>query len=288
MIPLQTQRSRYSLVNAPTEATPARTLAAMLALERAGEGEPLVLIHGVGTSRVVWRRAIPYLRDGREVIALDLPGFGGSPPCGPGFELDRVAEQVAGAAAEAAGGGFDLLGHSLGGAVAITVATARPELVRRLLLCAPAGFAPHSEPVARLGGALADPALRLRRAVGTPLAAIPLARRLALAGAVADGSRLSAADARTMLTASRGATRIGAAVSAAAVADLRAALESVRAPVGLLWGERDRIVPPRTIPEVGTYPLETIAAAGHVPQFERPESFAMAVERLIERLVTVS
>jgi pimeloyl-ACP methyl ester carboxylesterase len=260
----------------------------MVALERAGQGEPLVLLHGVGTSRVVWRRALPHLGERREAIALDLPGFGESAPAGPGFDLDRVAGAVAGAAEEAAGGGFDLLGHSLGGAVALTLAAARPELVRRLLLCAPAGLSPRSEPVSRLAGVLAAPALRLRRTVGEPLASIPLARRLMLAGAIADGARLSPADARTMLNASRGATRIGEAVSAAASADLGAVLESITPPVGLLWGERDRIVSARTIPELrsaAAMPLETITDTGHVPQFERPDAFAAAVERLLEKLV---
>ena len=56
-----------------------------------GEGAPLVLVHGVGTSRVVWRRVMPLLAQDRLVAAPDLPGFGASPADGPGFALERAA-----------------------------------------------------------------------------------------------------------------------------------------------------------------------------------------------------
>ncbi|WP_344934496.1 alpha/beta fold hydrolase [Actinoplanes nipponensis] len=54
----------------------------MLAHERRGSGPPLVLIHGIGSRRQVWEPVLGELARHREVIALDLPGFG-SPRCGP-------------------------------------------------------------------------------------------------------------------------------------------------------------------------------------------------------------
>jgi pimeloyl-ACP methyl ester carboxylesterase len=259
-----------------------------VAFDRLGDGDPLVLIHGVGTSRVIWTRVLPALSERRTVIAVDLPGFGDSPPAGPGFALPAVAERVADATAKAAGGPYDLLGHSLGGAVAVTLAAARPDTVRRLVLAAPAGFAPRPAPIARAGGALAGPFLSLRRQLAAPLLRHALARRIALAGAIADGSRLSAADARRMLYASRGASRIGAAVSEVAAADLGDELRGLAMPIGLIWGERDRIIPIGTVREIarvkGELPVETIPEAGHVAHFERPAEFAAAVDRLLATL----
>src|SRR5690349_17730396 len=53
---------------------------APLARERTGRGTPLVLLHPLGADRHVWDALIPHLRDRRELIAVDLPGFGDSPP----------------------------------------------------------------------------------------------------------------------------------------------------------------------------------------------------------------
>lgn len=51
-----------------------------IAFDREGAGEPLLLMHGIGMSRSVWRPVIPLLRERRDVIAVDLPGHGASPP----------------------------------------------------------------------------------------------------------------------------------------------------------------------------------------------------------------
>ena len=114
----------------------------MIAIDESGQGPPLVLLHGVGASRAVWRLVTPALAEDRHVIAPDLPGFGESAPAANGFDLDTAAAALADPLAERAGGPFDLLGNSLGGAVAFRLAIARPDLVRRLVLSAPAGFAP--------------------------------------------------------------------------------------------------------------------------------------------------
>src|SRR3954469_6930784 len=65
----------------------------LIALETHGEGEPLVLVHGLATSRVIWRRVVSML-PGRLVV-VDVPGFGQSPPVGEGFDLDAVADAIA-------------------------------------------------------------------------------------------------------------------------------------------------------------------------------------------------
>lgn len=264
----------------------------MIAVEAAGAGEPLVLLHGVGTSRVIWRRALPLLAARRRAVAPDLPGFGASPPAGPGFELEAVADALAEGLLTSVSPPFDLVGNSLGGAVAVVLAARRPALVRRLVLAAPAGFAPHSAPVARAAGAAGERLVAARRRIGGPLARSALARRVLLAGTVADPARLTPADARAMIASSAGARRIGAAIATVAAADLRPALGGLAVPWGVVWGDRDRVVPIATLATLRAIapgaPVETLRGTGHVPHMERPEAFADALERLLARLDPVT
>jgi monooxygenase len=259
-----------------------------IAIDESGHGRPLVLLHGVGASRAVWRHVTPALAADHHVIAPDLPGFGQSSPVAEGFDLDTAAAVLADGLAARAGEPFDVLGNSMGGAVALKLAVLRPDLVRRLVLSAPAGFAPQSSPVAAAAGALSDPVVRVRRFVGAPMVRNPTARRALLWGAIAEPHRLSADDARMMLRSSRGSTRIGAAVAAVLRADLQSELARLEAPLGVIWGCRDRIIPISTLRYIrAALPdviVVTIPRAAHVPQVERPAEFVAAVRRLLDRL----
>lgn len=254
-----------------------------------GSGEPIVLLHGLGASRRLWHRVAPLLAaSGRRVLTPDLPGFGSSPPAGPGFEFQAVTAALAVALRRRTREPFDLLGHSLGGAVALQFATEYPELVRRLVLAAPAGFTPRAWPVASVAGALAEPALAARRIAGGPLSVSATARRVLLWGAVAEPQHLARKDAQLVLSSSGAATRLGPALAEVLRTDLRPLLRRLEAPVGVIWGERDRVVPISTLgvirairPEVV---VETIPGAAHIPQLERPDEFVAAVQCVLERL----
>jgi pimeloyl-ACP methyl ester carboxylesterase len=259
-----------------------------LAFDDRGGGDPLVLIHGLGTTRWIWRETTASLAQGRRVIALDLPGFGDSPPLGPKFDLETVADAVAEEAGDRAGGPFDLLGHSLGGALALTAARRRQDRIRRLILHAPAGFRPRSDLLAQAVAAAAPVAIRARRLFGAPLVQNQLARRALLWGAIHDPGRLSTEQARAMLEASRGARHLREAAEVAIAADLADDLEAIELPVGFVWGDRDPLMPRATQellrarrPEA---PVRVISDAGHVAQLERPEAFAEAVARLLGSL----
>jgi pimeloyl-ACP methyl ester carboxylesterase len=265
-------------------------VAVKVAIDARGAGEPLVLLHGLGASRRVWRRVAPRLAArGRRVLCPDLPGLGESSPAGPGFGLDEVAAVLADALAARAGGSFDLLGTSLGGAVALSLAIARPELVRRLVLAAPAGFTPWRWPVAAgWAGVISERAIAVRRVAGARLAGSATARRVLLFGAVAEPARMSPGDAGKLFEASRGSGRIGAALSAVLQADLGPAMQRLEAPLGLIWGERDRVVPISTLDLIRRLRpdavVETIPGAAHIPQLERPVEFVAALQRVLERL----
>ena len=256
-----------------------------LGRDERGDGEPLVLLHGVATSRLIWSRVIDPLGRGRRVIAVDGPGFGESVPAGPGFELERVADMlVAGLGV----GRFDLVGHSLGGAVAVATAARHPEAVRRLVLVSPAGLDPRALRVAAALGAAAERAVNARRALGYGLVSRPRGRRAMFGATVADAGRLHPADARLLLDASDGARRVSAGVRRALEADLRDDLAAAPMPIGVIWGTADRVVPYAGLEALRRLRpdalVETLPDTGHIPQIEDPPAFVAALERLLAAL----
>jgi pimeloyl-ACP methyl ester carboxylesterase len=259
----------------------------LLALEVAGAGKPLVLLHGLATDRRIWRAVVPALARRRRVVSVDLPGFGASAPAGEAFELDEVAERIArGLAARRITTPFDLVGHSLGAGVATTLAAQRPGAIDRLVLVAPAGFNAMPDAISSVLAAGVDAALAAHRWL-VPLTDLAWGRRLLLAGTAADGASIPPSVARQMVNASASAQRSAPALATITRSDLRPRLLDVRAPLGLIWGEKDRTVPAslavaltlvRPDAEVVLLP-----DAGHVPMVECPDAFVAALERLLTR-----
>ena len=103
----------------------------------AGSGPPVLLLHGFPQTHVCWRRVIPTLARGHEVVAPDLPGYGASsaPPGGPRGEGFTKRELAAGLVELMAALGherFAVIGHDRGGRVAYRMALDHPERVDRL------------------------------------------------------------------------------------------------------------------------------------------------------------
>lgn len=106
-----------------------------------GAGPDLVLIHGFGSDRLSWAGTSPALMEVARVHSLDLPGHGDSlsAETGDGSPL-ALAELVADALDANGIGKAHLLGHSLGGAIAMVLAVAEPQRVQSLSLLSPAGL----------------------------------------------------------------------------------------------------------------------------------------------------
>ena len=110
-----------------------------------GEGAPVLLLHGFGADLNTWMFNQPVLAEGRRVLALDLPGHGGSRRdvgAGDGAALSQAVEGFLTALDL---GPLHLVGHSMGGAIAVLLAARRPDLVRTLTLIAPAGSRPGDQ-----------------------------------------------------------------------------------------------------------------------------------------------
>ena len=257
----------------------------MIRIDARGHGEPLVLIHGLATTSSIWQQTAPRLAATRCVVTLDVPGFGGSRAVGRGFDLGAVARRIARELrARGVPEPYHLVGHSMGAAVALMLASHAPHAVSGVVLVSPAGLRPIPFPAAAVLGAAAELYIPLRRQAA-PLAAWPWGRRLLMAGGVVDGAVLDPALVRRLVGASRDARRTGPALSAVASADLRGMLAGLPLPVGAIWGCGDRVIPPggahtvrRLRPEA---PCEVIEGAGHIAMVEQPDAFVDALERVL-------
>lgn len=239
---------------------------------RAGSGPPLVLLHGFASSIYTWSDTLPALAARHDVIALDLPGFGGTETRSTLTADDLV--RVVPAVADGLGlGTYDLAGHSLGGAVAAVTASAHPQRVRRLVLLDAAGFnfAPADRPaVVRALGAVPPAVFEL----------LPLARPATTLGLrqVFHDDRLltrervdeylapmvrpgTAAALRSLLTAND-------------ALDVPAAAARIRQPTLVIWGADDRWIgvsdATRFLQAIPGSRVEILDACGHMPQEERP------------------
>ena len=113
----------------------------VLTYDRAGSGPPLVLIHGLGSARTVWKPIVPALTGSYEVITVDLPGHGQTPwvrgtPMDPPALAAHVLETLDACGIERA----HLVGNSLGGWTALEMAGAAPQRVLSITALAPAGM----------------------------------------------------------------------------------------------------------------------------------------------------
>lgn len=219
----------------------------------AGEGEPVVLVHGFAGSSAWWSGTASALAERFRVVAPNLPGFGGAPPLPGPFSLDALAGAL-GALLEREGmSPAHVVGHSLGGSVALRLAAARPDAVRRLVLVASSGL-PDRRPAA----------IQVLSAAAEGLRA-PRERKPTLLG---DVLRMSP---YTFVAAARELAR----------EDLSALLPHVAAPTLLLWGARDVLVPPLLarafaagLPDSRTVVLRR---SSHVPMWDEPAAFTGAV-----------
>lgn len=112
-----------------------------IAYAEMGHGDrTIVLIHGLGSYMPVWKNNAPELATDYRVIAIDLPGYGKSDKPKATYTMKYFARQVRGLLDELGVDKPVLVGHSMGGQVAMTYALLYPEKYDALVLTSPAGF----------------------------------------------------------------------------------------------------------------------------------------------------
>jgi pimeloyl-ACP methyl ester carboxylesterase len=251
-----------------------------------GDGPPVVLVHGWGGSASNWVELAPALARGRRVVVPELPGHGGSAAL-PGAEsLVPFADAVAAALAQEGGGPAPVVGHSLGGVVALRLALRSPDTVSGLVLAAGAGIS-SSTPQARRVLAIAG-LLKAGRRIAPYRERIARSDRLKTAAFgywfAADPPALSPHAALGFLEAHGRHTDTDTAWRALAGDDPRSDLESVRCPALVLWGARDNQLP---LDDAFDYarrlraPLRVIPDCGHLLIGERPDACLDAIESFL-------
>jgi pyruvate dehydrogenase E2 component (dihydrolipoamide acetyltransferase) len=232
----------------------------------AGAADPVVLVHGYGGDKNSWLFVQqPLAEEGHRAIALDLPGHGASAKDVGDGSLQTLTECVTGFLDALGIRRAHLVGHSLGGAVVAAVAKAAPGKVASLTLIAPAGFTPEVDAEYLRGFAAASSRRELKPLVGRLFADEALVTRQ-LVDDLLRYKRLDGVD--KALTTLLG-TLLGEGGRQAI--DTRALLTGVEAPVTLVWGASDRILP---VPD--GVELQRVAA-GHMPHMEAPGEVLAAI-----------
>jgi pimeloyl-ACP methyl ester carboxylesterase len=254
----------------------------------AGEGEPLLLVHGLGGAAANWLVLAPLLLPERRVLVPDLPGHGGSSPLPASPSLNAYADRLASLLEREGATPAAVVGHSLGGAIALRLAIRRREAVAALVLAGAAGIssATRNARYALTITGILKPGRKIaphRRRV----ASSALLKRLVFGRwGASDPPALPPELVEAFLAGPARHTDTVSAAKALVRDDVRVDLERVACPTLVLWGARDNQLPVADAFEYARRlraPLRVIADCGHLLIGERPEACADAITGFLSR-----
>jgi pimeloyl-ACP methyl ester carboxylesterase len=258
----------------------------------AGSGPVLLLIHGMAGTFENWQAVIEPLAQHHTVVAPDLPGHGGSAPGGGDYSLGALAAGLRDLLVALGHHRATLVGHSLGGGIAMQFAYHFPEMTERLVLVSSGGLGPEVSPVLRAAAlpgadvfiaATASLASRAGAAVGRGLAAVGVRPSADVAevargyASLADPERRAAFLATLRSVIGTGGQRIHAGDRLYLAGGM---------PVLIIWGARDPIIPvhhgENAHDAILGSRLEIFDGIGHLPQLEAPGRFVEVLDGFLE------
>jgi pimeloyl-ACP methyl ester carboxylesterase len=259
-------------------------------VHRAGRGRPLVLLHGFMMSHWIFRPVLGELAKSREVIAVDLPGFGDSDkPRDFAYDSPAFARAVDEVLGKLGVSGADVIGHSMGGGAALTLAARHAERVSRLVLVSPAVY-----PL---------PLYFEHKLMMSPMGPFLWKRLMFKAAFERSWRGRHVRDARVITDEHvdhvwERLNRPGGREAAWAAAQALAKLANnssdpwrVRAPTLLLWPEEDRVVPlqhgKRLVKCIPGAQLRVIPASGHDVFIERPDQVLRELAAFLDEKMEV-
>lgn len=229
--------------------------------QEAGQGEPLVSLHGAGGLRLSRSHAL--LATQYRVIVFEVPGFGQSPANERSQSMAELAHTMAQAVTNLGLERFNLMGNSFGGKLALWLAIQQPERIQALVLVAPAAIRPAEEPSpqdlspeARLARLYAHPE---RQAPTPPPDPTVIAKQQALVRRVMGPARDTALESR---------------------------MPDLHVPVLVLFGTMDRMIPSEMgrlyCDKLPNCHLVLVYDAGHAVDADRPEAFVSVVSDFLQ------
>jgi pimeloyl-ACP methyl ester carboxylesterase len=250
-----------------------RTKGLEVAYRRAGDGSPLVFVHGATGESRTWTPQLETLADEFTVVAWDEPGAGRSSDVPAGFTLEDYADALAAVIEDVGLGAAHVAGLSWGGTVVLELFRRRPDLVATLLLV---------DTYAGWKGSLSEEEAQGRVAGVEAMLALPPGEvPLVLPGLFAGDPP---AEFLPLLAEIAGAIRPATLLNEAKVmgeADQRDVLPTIDVPTLLLWGELDVRSPLNVARQfadaIPHAELVVIPGAGHVSNLDRPDEFNAAV-----------
>ena len=276
-------------------ATEPRTVAVgghRLTYAGSGEDPVLLLVHGMAGSSANWREVIEPLARQYTVIAPDLPGHGKSAPAEGEYSVASFAAGLHDLLAALGHDRATLVGHSLGGGIAMQFAHQFPEATERLVLVSSGGLGPEVGPILRAASLPGADVFLAATAAAARTAATAVSRGLAAIGlrptadvaevargyaSLADPNRRSAFLATLRSVLGSGGQRVHAGDRTYLGEDMS---------ILIIWGARDPISPAqhgkRAHEAIPGSDLEVFEDVGHMPQLEAPGRFIAALERFLE------
>jgi 2-hydroxy-6-oxonona-2,4-dienedioate hydrolase len=248
----------------------------------AGEGPPMVLLHGVGTSAGEWSWVLPELARSHRVYALDLPGYDGSfepPDYAPAFTASFIGSFLDAVGVESA----VVVGNSFGGLVALHLALSEPARVSALILSDSAGLDRTVNPalatlsfprMGQMATALAKtPPGAAQRALSRALLFFARPWQIPLKW-VKDQYKLAQLPNFTEATLATLRSTVGPAGQREVLLDK---LPRLQMPTLIVWGIEDRVIPygqaQDALARLQKGSLELISNCGHLPHVEQPKRF---------------
>ena len=240
-----------------------------------GNGVPVLLVHGFGADLNTWMFTQPALAARRRTVALDLPGHGGSAKEVGAGDVDSLTDAVEGALGALGVEQVHFVGHSMGGAVAASLALRRPERAASLTMIASAGLGPE------INTSFIDGFVRMarRREAAEVIGLLVHDPALVSRAMVEDVLRYKRLDG------------VSAALAKVAEAwfsggrqslDLTSRIAELAMPVQVIWGRDDRIIPVAHAEVLADrLTVHILEAAGHLPHMEK----AGEVNRLIDQFI---
>lgn len=230
-------------------------------------GIPALFVHGAGASSAIWLPLLSRVGRRRRAVAFDLPGHGRS--SGAVRTVEEMRDAVGGVAAALCLPRAVLVGHSMGGLVALSAALTWPDRVAALVLIATAARIRVSPVLLQAIEREWPRWPELLSQAAYSLHAPPDVRRRGAGIAVAAEKEQTLADFR-----------------AVAAVDLRPRLHEIACPTLVVTGEDDVLVPPGLAGElvsgIGGARLVSLSRCGHMPMHEQPDRLAEAVIEFVE------